>query len=62
MDPSLSFDILLGFVSHSDDVLTFSSMDFSFFKYSPVSFIDDIDACAAQLPTSQNNDIDDEPL
>ena len=42
----LSFDILSGFVSRSDNVLAFSSMDLSIFKYSPVSFIDDINACA----------------
>ena len=29
--PPLSFDILSGFVSHSDDVLAFSYMDFSIF-------------------------------
>ena len=37
-----SFDILSGFVSCSNDVLTFSSMDLSIFEYSAVSFIDDI--------------------
>ena len=29
--PPLSFDIFLGFVSRSDDVLAFSSMDLSIF-------------------------------
>ena len=62
VDPPLSFDILSGFVSRSDDVLTFSSMDLNIFKYSPVSFIDDIDACAPHSPTSSIHDIDDEPL
>ena len=60
--PPLSFDIFLGFVSRSDDVLSFPSMDLSIFKYSPVSFIDDIDACAPHSPTSHIHDIDDEPL
>ena len=50
--PPLSFDILSKFVSCSDDVLAFSSMDLSIFEYSPVSFIDDIDACAPHSPTS----------
>ena len=31
VDPPLSFDVLSGFVSHSDDVLTFSSIDLSIF-------------------------------
>ena len=62
VDPPLSFDVLSGFVSHSDDVLAFSSMDLSIFEYSPVYFIDDIDACAPYSPTSQIHDIDDEPL
>ena len=46
MDPPLSFDILSRFISRSDDVLAFSSMDLSVFEYSFVSFIDDIDVCA----------------
>ena len=62
MGPLLSFDILSEFVSLSDDVLTFSSMDLSIFKYSSVSFIDDIDECAPHSPTSQIHGIDDEPL
>ena len=33
MGPPLSFDILSGFVSRSDDVLAFSSMDLSIFEY-----------------------------
>ena len=31
MGPPLSFDVLSGFVSRSDDVLAFSSMDLSIF-------------------------------
>ena len=62
MDPPLSFDVLSGFVSRSDDVLAFSYMDLNIFEYSPVSFIDDIDACAPHSPTSQIHDINDEPL
>ena len=62
MGPSLSFDILSGFVSHSDNVLDFSSMDLSIFEYFPVSFIEDIDACAPHSPTSHIHDIDYEPL
>ena len=58
VDPPLSFDVLSRFVSCSDDVLAFSSMDLSIFEYSPVSFIDDIDACAPHSPTSQIHDID----
>ena len=56
------FVILSGFVSRFDDVLVFSSMDLSIFKYSPVSFIDDIDACAPHSPISHIHDIDYEPL
>ena len=62
VDPPLSFDVLSRFVSRSNDVLAFSSMDLSIFEYSPVYFIDDIDACAPHSPTSQIHDIDDEPL
>ena len=62
VDPPLSFDVLLGFVSRLDDVLAFSSMDLSIFEYSPVSFVDDIDACTPNSPTSQIHDIGDEPL
>ena len=52
VDLPLSIDVLVGFVSHSDDVLAFSSMDLSIFEYSPVFIIDDIDACAPHSPTS----------
>ena len=62
VDPPLSFDVLSGFVSRSDDVLAFSSMDLSIFEYSLISFINDIDASAPHSPTSQIHDIDDEPL
>ena len=58
----LSFDILSGFISRSDDELAFSSMDLSIFNYSSVSSIDDIDACAPYSPTSHIHDIDGEPL
>ena len=53
VEPPLSFDVFSGFVSRSDDVLAFSSMDLSIFEYSLISFIDDIDTCAPQSPTSQ---------
>ena len=36
VDPPLYFDVLSGFISRSDDVLAFSSMDLSIFEYSPV--------------------------
>ena len=62
MDPPLFFYVLSGFVSRFNDVLVFSSIDLSIFEYSPVSFIDDIDACAPHSPTSQIHDIDDDPL
>ena len=52
VDPPLSFDVFSRFVSRSDDVLVFSSMNLSNFEYSPISFIDDIDACAPHSPTS----------
>ena len=60
--PLLSFDILSRLVSCSDYVLVVSSMDLSIFEYSPVSFIDNIDACAPHSPTSHIHDINDEPL
>ena len=59
VDPPLSFDVLLGFVSRSDDVLTLSSyMDMSLFEYFPVSY--DITLSSLHLPTPQIFDIDDE--
>ena len=60
--PPLSFDILLGFVSRSDDALAFSTMDLSIFVYSPISSIGDIDVCAPHSLTSHIHDINDEPL
>ena len=62
MGPPLSFDILLGFISHSNDVHAFSSTNLSIFEYLHVSFIDDMDAYAPHSPTSNIHDIDDEPL
>ena len=59
VDPLLSFDILLGFLSRSNDALAFSSMDFSFsFEYLSASSIDDMDVCASHSPTTQIHDID----
>ena len=58
MDPPLLFDILLGFVSRSDDVHDSSFMDLSIFEYLPVSY--DITLSAPSSPTSQIFDIDDE--
>ena len=60
--PLFFFYILSRFVSRSNDVLSFSSMDLSIFKYSPIYFIDNIDSCAPHSPTSHIHDIDDEPL
>ena len=37
VDPPLSFDVLSGFVSRSDDVSVASFMDLSIFEYSPAS-------------------------
>ena len=59
VDPPLSFDVLSGFISHFDDVLTLSSyMDMSLFDYFPVSC--DITLSTPHSPTSQIFDIDDE--
>ena len=59
VDPPLSFDVLSGFISRFDDVLTLSSyMDMSLFEYFPVSY--DITLSTPQSPTSQIFDIDDE--
>ena len=38
MDPPLSFDVLSGFFSCSDDVLAFSYMDLSIFEYSSLFY------------------------
>ncbi|KAJ9679424.1 hypothetical protein PVL29_021374 [Vitis rotundifolia] len=58
VDLPLSFDILSGFVSRSDDVYVSSSMDLSIFEYFPVSC--DVTLSAPSSPTSQIFDIDDE--
>ncbi|RVW44694.1 hypothetical protein CK203_109513 [Vitis vinifera] len=59
MDPPLSFDILFGFISRSNDVYDSTSMDLSIFEYLPVSF-DSIYISAPYSPTPQILDIDDE--
>nr|CAN65175.1 hypothetical protein VITISV_029768 [Vitis vinifera] len=59
VDPLLSFDVLSGFVSRSDDVSVASFMDLSIFEYSPVS-CDSISISAPHPPTSQIFDISDE--
>ncbi|RVW20218.1 Retrovirus-related Pol polyprotein from transposon 297 [Vitis vinifera] len=59
VDPSLSFDVLSGFVSRSDDVSIASFMDMSLFKYSSAS-CDNISISVPHSPTSQIFDIDDE--
>ena len=59
VNPSLSFDILLGFISHSDDVYDSVSMDLSIFEYLPVS-CDSICLSALHSPTPQILYIDDE--
>ncbi|RVW45818.1 hypothetical protein CK203_086297 [Vitis vinifera] len=43
VDPSLSFDILSGFVTCSDYVSDYSVMDFSIYKYFSVSYRDSFD-------------------
>ena len=58
VDPPLSIDILLGFVSYFDDVCDSSFMDLSIFKYLFVPY--DITLSAPSSPTSQIFDIDDE--
>ena len=58
VDPPLSFDVLSGFVSHSDDIHDSSFMDLSIFEYMPVSY--DITLSAPSSPTSQIFDIGDE--
>ena len=58
VDPLLSFDILSGFVSRSDDVHEFSSMDLSIYEYLSVSY--DITLSVSSSPISQIFDIDDE--
>ena len=58
VDPSLSFDVLSGFVSRSNDVHDSSFMDLSIFKYLSVSC--DITLSVLSSPTSHIFDIDDE--
>ena len=58
VDPSLSFDVLSGFVSLFDIVSDDSSMDLSIFEYLPVSR--DIALLVPSSPTSQIFDIDDD--
>ena len=61
VDPSLSFDVLLGFVSRFDDVLILSSyMDMSLFEYLLVSY--DITLSAPHSSTSHIFGIDNEIL
>ena len=50
LDPPLSFDVLSGFFSRSDDVHDSSFMDLSIFKYLPVFC--DIILSAPSSPTS----------
>ncbi|RVW81161.1 hypothetical protein CK203_044671 [Vitis vinifera] len=57
VDPPLSFDILLGFITHSDYVSDDSIMDSSIYKY-PSVFCDDVSLLAPYSPTSQILDID----
>ena len=59
MDPPLSFDILSGFISCSDNVYDSLSMDLSIFEYFPVSY-DSIYISAPYSLTPQILDIDDE--
>ena len=58
MDPSLSFDVLSGFVSRSNDVHDSSFMDLSILKYLSVSC--DITLSTPSSPISQIFDIDEE--
>ncbi|KAL6325696.1 hypothetical protein AAG906_023580 [Vitis piasezkii] len=57
VDPPLSFDILSGFITHSDYVSDDSIMDSSIYKY-PSVFCDDVSLLAPYSPTSQILDID----
>ena len=58
MDSLLSFDVLSGLVSRSDDVHDSLFMDLSIFEYLSISY--DITLFAHFSPTSQIFDIDDE--
>ena len=62
VDPPLSFNVLSGFVSRFDDVLTLSSMNLSFSEYFSASCDNDIAPCSPSPPTSHVFDIDDESL
>ncbi|RVW62379.1 Retrovirus-related Pol polyprotein from transposon 17.6 [Vitis vinifera] len=59
VDPPLSFDVLSGFVSRSDDVSIASFIDLSISEYSPVS-CDSTSISAPHSPTSHIFDINDE--
>ena len=59
VDLFLSFNVLLGFVSRSDNVSITSFMDLSIFEYSPVSY-DNISIFLLHSPIPQILDIDDE--
>ena len=59
VDPPISFDILSGISSCSDDVYDFAYMDLSIFEYLPV-FCDSICIYAPHSPTLQIFDLDDE--
>ena len=59
VDPSLSFDILLGFVTRSNYVSDDSIVDLSIYKYSFVS-CDDVSLLSPYSLTSQILDIEDE--
>ena len=50
VDPPLSFDILSGFISYSDDVCDSTSMDLSIFEYFLI-FCDSICIFAPHSPT-----------
>ena len=58
VDPSLSFDILLGFVTRSNYVSDDSIVDLSIYKYSFVS-CDDVSLLSHYSLTSQILDIED---
>ena len=59
VDPLISFDILLGFISRSNDVYDSASMDLSIFEYLHVS-CDNIYISAPHSPTPHIFSIDDE--
>ena len=59
VDSPLSFEILSGFISRSDDVYDSASMDLSIFRYLPASY-DSIYMSTPYSPSPQIFDIDDE--